>query len=121
MPCKGGYNNLSFRWITRYLECVIQYQCSLRFSDADVTASLCSGSSTSHKHGAAAPPISPQKHYKHPRHVEEEKEEEEEEELDEDSTQCELFSAQLMFLISHACPSNQLPLNQVWILRGKSQ
>ena len=109
---EGGYNNLGFRWISRYLDCVIQYQCSLQFSDTNVTAGLCSGSGTSCKHGAAAPPISPWKCYKHPRHVEEEEEEEEEEgeeELDEDSTQCEFFSAQLMYLISNACPSNQLP------------
>src|SRR5260370_2964094 len=115
MVCEGGYNNVSLRWIARYLECVIQYQCSLQFSDADVTAGPCSGSS---KCGAAAPPISPWKHYKHPRHGEEENEEEEEEEmdkdvmeeeLDEDSTQCEFFSTQLMYLISDACPSDQLP------------
>src|SRR5260370_25237485 len=101
--CEG---NLSFRWISRYLDCVIQYQCSLQFSDANVTTSLHSGSGTSHKHGAAAPPISPWKCYKHPRHVEEEGEEEE---LDEDSTQCEFFSTQLMYLISNACPSDQFP------------
>ena len=111
MLCEGGYNNLSFRWISRYLDHVIQYQCSLQFSDTNVTASLHSGSGTSCKCGATALSISPQKHYKHPRHVEEEEEEEKEgeEELDEDSTQCEFFSAQLMYLISNACPSYQLP------------
>ncbi len=58
---------------------------SLQHPVTDVISDLCSGPSTSHKHGATAP-ISPWDCYKHARH-EKDKEEEDEDEEDEENNE----------------------------------